>query len=180
MPRRSRPHRRLAPGLALAAVALISGSVAACANTTTTSTTGATTEQQPEEELPTRQPDPAEPAHVTDPEELVRLYLAASRAPQPDAAPRAAEAYMAPANPERGRGLLDPPPSGTTLTDITVEEAGWDDDRVVYRATYTRTPSGGEDQEHDQVPVTAYLVCEQQADGTWLILRDTPQLTPEP
>ncbi|MFI7278531.1 hypothetical protein [Streptomyces sp. NPDC049879] len=137
----------------------------------------------PDPHEPDLGPAPTSTARSADPADVARRYLTASRGAGDGAAPRAAEAYMDPANPERGHGQQwePPPPPGTIRQAERVEltETARSADRVVYRANYQLVERRGR-RRTARTEQTASLVCARQPDGHWLVLRDAPLLHPAP
>lgn len=134
---------------------------------------------------PSPGPAPTATAHLDDPAAVADAYIRASQtvtAADAAAPPRRAEVYMAPANPERGMGqpVWDVPPAGVTRKPIKVQatrtatEAG----KTVIRVVYTLADVKADKTSNTQAPVTTYVVCQQQPDGTWLVLRESPDLSP--
>ncbi|MGW3201933.1 hypothetical protein ACWDBD_46955 [Streptomyces sp. NPDC001118] len=131
-------------------------------------------------------PAPSATAHLTDPAAVVRAYITASQtvtAADATAPPRRAEAYMAPDNAERGIGqpVYDVPPAGTTRqpTHIKVTQAAAKGGKAVYQVTYTPALTRDGHTIKEEKQATTYVVCEKQPDGSWLVSRDDPSLTPE-
>lgn len=131
-------------------------------------------------------PAPSVTARYMDPAGVARAYLTASQtltAADATAPPRRAEAYMTPGNPERGIGQLvyDVPPAGVTRqpTDIKVSPARASADRAVLQITYTPALTKDGKTIKTEPVVATYVVCDKQPDGTWLVSREDPNITPE-
>jgi hypothetical protein len=140
-------------------------------------------------------PAPSGTAHITDPEAVTVAYIEAQQtvmAADATAPPRRAEAYMAPDNPERGLGqpVWDVPPEGTTRKPVRIstEVIRRDGYKAVVRVTYSLALTGaagtgtgagaGAGVSVKDEGITTYVVCEKQADETWLIVKETSSITP--
>jgi hypothetical protein len=126
-------------------------------------------------------PLPADPkVDLTDPQAVVRAYLAVSRATSADDRGRThlrAAAYAEPGSPPAAVGVvvLDPPPPGqvgtaavTALDLVAGDEA---DQRRGYRATVATSVGSTA-----TTVSTAYVVLARQPDGRWLVAADSPVL----
>ncbi|MBV9023718.1 MAG: hypothetical protein JO362_07960 [Streptomycetaceae bacterium] len=130
-------------------------------------------------------PAPTTTAHLTDPAAVARAYLIASQtvtAADATAPPRRAETYMAPDNAERGIGqpVYDVPPPGVIRQPVNIKatQAAAKGNRAVYQLTYTPALTRDGHTIKEEPPVTTYVVCEKQPDGTWLVSREDPNLSP--
>ncbi|MYV64294.1 hypothetical protein GTW37_39465 [Streptomyces sp. SID4931] len=181
------PGRRVALAVLLAVVAL---GAAGCGSDgqqepAAAASTTAPPVPQPDPTAHSPGPAPTATARITDPAKAATAYLAASRtvtAADAKVPPRRAEAYMAPDNAERGLGqpVWDHPPAGATLKPTKVEavETARDDRQAVYELTYVPATVQGAETVNTAPPATVYVVLTRQPDGTWLVFREAPDLSP--
>ncbi|WP_327302272.1 hypothetical protein OG730_00935 [Streptomyces sp. NBC_01298] len=133
--------------------------------------------------LPARTPDPEAPG---TPDSIARAYMTLSHtvtAADATTPHRRAEAYMTSDNPERGTGqrVHDAPPPGVTRqpADMKVSLARPQEDRLIYRVTYTPVLTRGGKIIKTEPVVTTYVVCDWQPNNTYRVSREDPDINPE-